>query len=468
MANNVVVIHLKANASLEPLVCLLWNTFEVQWQKNASYQITFTAYDDHSVGFEALDVESQLDYGGQAYIIKTCEPTFDSGIFTKQITAVHIYTTVSRIIQKASTDATKTYQPKDVLAYYLDGNTLGFTYQVVGTFASQQIDNLGGDSAWDGLSKIVSTWPDAIIYPDNQKIVVYQHDSFVKNLGQRISYLHDTSNVTLTYDSTGLTNKIWISGKQKDDGTYYFTPQYVTIDDSIAKYGIFEAPPLSDDRFTDATSMVAYAKTQLSPEPSISIEITKDNNDVPMAREIRHLQIPDTGFQTDVEVVGFTWYPFDQTQATSLTLQNTAKTILDYQNNQKRLLSQLEQARSAYDNQIAQANATAQSADENAGKAYDARLTGQLVDPNNPISTGDLPAYYMQVPSDNEEMGLSAGSLFLPKTRADLVDGLEDKINQTIPNTVLTSLKWQDSQGINYTLSVDPTTGQLKLDKEAN
>ncbi|KZD14384.1 hypothetical protein AC229_1038 [Oenococcus oeni] len=74
----------------------------------------------------------------------------------------------------------------------------------------------------------------------------------------------------------------------------------------------------------------------------------------------------------------------------------------------------------------------------------------------------------MQVPSDNEEMGLSAGSLFLPKTRADLVDGLEDKINQTIPNTVLTSLKWQDSQGTNYTLSVDPTTGQLKLIKEAN
>ncbi|KZD14385.1 hypothetical protein [Oenococcus oeni] len=88
--------------------------------------------------------------------------------------------------------------------------------------------------------------------------------------------------------------------------------------------------------------------------------------------------LPDTGFQTDVEVVGFAWYPFDQTQATSLTLQNSARTILDYQNNQKRLLSQLEQARSVYDNQLTQANATAQSADENASKAYNARLNGSI------------------------------------------------------------------------------------------
>ncbi|WP_301710879.1 phage tail protein [Oenococcus sicerae] len=465
---NSVLLHSKADASVEPLACIVWNTFQVSWSKNSTYQIAFTAYDDKSVTFEALDVESQIEFLGQLYVIKTCNPVFDSGVYTKQITALHIYTTVSQIVQHNQTGTGISYTPAQVLAYYLSGNTEGFTYQVVGTFASQQIDNLGGDSAWDGLSKIVSTWPDAIIYPDNQKIVVYQHDSFVHNLGRRISYLHDTSNVSLTRDSTSLTNKIWISGKQKDDQSYYFPPQYVTIDDSIAEYGVFEAPPLSDDRFTDAASMVAYAKTQLSPEPSISIEITRIDSEQPVPGEIRHLQIPDTGFQTDVEVVGFVWYPFDQSQATSLTLQNSARTILDYQNNQRQLLSELSQARANYSKQIAQANATAQSADENASKAYDARLTGQLVDPNNPISTGDLPAYYMQVPSDNEEMGLSAGSLFLPKTRADLVDGLEDKINQTIPNTVLTSLKWQDSQGTNYTLSVDPTTGQLKLDKEAN
>ncbi|MHA5111166.1 phage tail protein [Oenococcus oeni] len=341
------IIHSKDDASVEPLNCLLWDTFEVEWEKNSTYQITFTAYDDKSVGFEALDVEAEIDFNGQAFIVKTCEPTFSGSIFTKQITAVHIYTTCSRIMKIASTAASANYTPQQVLSYYFDNNAFGFTYQVIGNFSSIPIDSLSSGSAWDALSTIVDNWPDAIIFPDNKKIVVYQHDSFVKNLGNRISYKHDTSDITLTYDSTALTNKVWIIGAKKDDGTYYFPPQYVTIDDSISEWGTFEAPPISDDDYTDVNSMIAYAKTQLSPEPSFTVEITRMDNIQPTPGEIRHFQIPNTGLETEVEVVGYQYYPFNKTQFTVLDLANTAKTILDYQLNQKNLLKTIQQNQKA-------------------------------------------------------------------------------------------------------------------------
>ncbi|WP_162204137.1 hypothetical protein [Lacticaseibacillus pantheris] len=51
----------------------------------------------------------------------------------------------------------------------MDGNSLGYTYDVQGTFDNQQITDLGNGSGSDMLSKIVETWPEAVIYPDNKK-----------------------------------------------------------------------------------------------------------------------------------------------------------------------------------------------------------------------------------------------------------------------------------------------------------
>lgn len=64
------------------------------------------------------------------------------------------------------------YKIDDVLKYWLDGNNLGFSYQVIGDFPSSRIEQLSDGSGTDMLSKITDHWPNAIIYPDNKNIRV--------------------------------------------------------------------------------------------------------------------------------------------------------------------------------------------------------------------------------------------------------------------------------------------------------
>lgn len=330
---------------MEHLACILNSSFQTNWEQNNTYQLQFTAYDDKSVAYDSIDAESSIYFDGQEYIVKQCLPYFSSGVATKKVTAIHIYNEVSRIRQRTIKTGTITYSINDVLAFYLSGNSLGFSYQVIGSFDKTQITDLGNSNGKDMLSKIVSAWPTAVIYPDNKVIRVYSSDAWAKNNGNRIDYLNNASEVKQTYDSSSITNQAMVYGKTKEsDNTdvteYYFPPHLVSNQDSINKWGLHPADDIPDDRFTDSGAMDRYALTQLIPEPTLTIDVTYDGNEKPIAGELRRLEIREASFVTNVQVVAYTWYPLDETQATQLTLNNTAKTILDYQNSHKQVLKE--------------------------------------------------------------------------------------------------------------------------------
>ena len=283
-----------------------------------------------------LDVESSVFFDGEEYIVKQSSVIAQGGFTTKQITATHVYNEVVRIRQRNVNAGIKTYSVDDVLSYYLKGNQLGFTWEVHGNFDKLEITDLGGNSAKDGLSKITETWPNAVIYPTNKVIRVYESESFHKYLGGRIDYLHDTSDVQLESDSTEIVNQVMAIGKQKDGGdsdkpSYYFEPFLVTNQDSVNKWELRPGEDVSDDRFTDKAAMEKYVLSQMAAEPSLSITITSDVNQKPTPGEMMRLEVRPMSFVTYVEVVGYTWYPLDKTQKNSITLNNSARTILDYQ-----------------------------------------------------------------------------------------------------------------------------------------
>lgn len=338
-----------AGTGEEALTCIVNNSFYESWEVNSTYELQFTAFDDGSLGYQLLTAEATVTFNGQQYIIKQLTPDASEGIETTQVVADHIYNECSRIYQHSVKSGELTYSPKDVLAYFFDGNTYGFTYDVKGTFENDTITDLGNCSAKDGLSKVIDTWSNAIIFPDNKNIVVYSLDEFYKDYGNRIDYIHDSREVQLEYDSNDLVNQMMVYGKEKEsdsdtDSTtteYYFTPHLVTDEDSVKKWGLHPGDDLSDERFTDAANMDAYAKTQMVTEPSLSISVTMNSNDKPIAGETRRLEIRSTGYTTTTGVVAFQWYPFDSTQNTTLTMNNTAQTILDYQANQTTSISKV-------------------------------------------------------------------------------------------------------------------------------
>lgn len=342
-----------------PLNCIVNSSFYEHWQSNSTWELQLTVYDDGSVAYNSLSVEASLYWNNQEFIIKQFTPDYSNGLTTAAIVATHVYAEISRIRQYNTRTGTLTYSVADVLSFYLDDsscNTMGYTYQVIGNFDSAQITDLGNNSGQDMLSQIISAWPTAVIYPDNKQIRVYSADSFGKDYGNRLDYLYNTQEVTLTYDSTGIVNSVKCFGKTvdtsiSDDGSdddtntditqYYFDPFIAQDMGSIANWGIHSGDDISDERFTDANAMRIYALTQMIPEPSLSIEIKSDQLSKPIAGEVRRLEIRPVGYTTHVQVLEYQYYPFDSTQQTDVTLNNTAKTILDYQRAQSVNLDRL-------------------------------------------------------------------------------------------------------------------------------
>lgn len=350
---NKLLIRGKNSAYTEPLNYFPNGSFYEHWQKNSVWELVFTAIDDHSVAFADLNSEASIFWQNQEFIVKQCVSDYNNGLITKEITASHVMYECSRFRQHSIKSGTLTYSVNDVLTFIFENNPLGFSYEVNGNFTNQQITDLGNCSGQDGLSKILETWPDAIIYADNRHIKVFQHDAFVQNIGNRIDYINSASEVKLTSDSTGLINQALAIGATKDTENssdsdkdaankspeYYFQPFTVKNDDSIKKWGLAEGEDVSDDRFHDANAMRTYALSKLVPEPALTIEVTENTHERPTAGDIRRLEIRPVGLVTNVELVEYTWHPFDKDQVTQITLNNATKTILDYQRSASKNLS---------------------------------------------------------------------------------------------------------------------------------
>lgn len=104
------------------------------------------------------------------------------------------------------------YHIEDVLKHWLDGNQLGFSYQVIGDFPTARLEELADGSGTDMLSKITEAWPNAVIYPDNRNIRIYAQDQFYKDHENRLDYEHNTTEFKWSYDSTSLTNEVMCIG----------------------------------------------------------------------------------------------------------------------------------------------------------------------------------------------------------------------------------------------------------------
>lgn len=350
---NKLLIRGKNSAYTEPLNYFPNGSFYEHWQKNSVWELVFTAIDDHSVAFADLNSEASIFWQNQEFIVKQCVSDYNNGLITKEITASHVMYECSRFRQHSIKSGTLTYSVNDVLNFIFENNPLGFSYEVNGNFTNQQITDLGNCSGQDGLSKVLETWPDAIIYADNRHIKVFQHDAFVQNIGNRIDYINSASEVKLTSDSTGLINQALAIGATKDtekssdsdkdaankSPEYYFQPFTVKNDDSIKKWGLAEGEDVSDDRFHDANAMRTYTLSKLVPEPALTIEVTENTHERPTAGDIRRLEIRPVGLVTNVELVEYTWHPFDKDQVTQITLNNATKTILDYQRSASKNLS---------------------------------------------------------------------------------------------------------------------------------
>lgn len=344
MRDSPVLVRGKNRKELEilsPATSIIRNSFYINWTLNQQLELHLTLIDDLSVAYSLADIESSIFFDSQEYIVKQCIPDYSSGIATKEIIAVHIYSNISRIRTYKVNTGTLTYGIEDVLNFYLDGNNLGYRYFVKGNFDRRQITDLGNGSGTDMLSQILSTWENAIIWPDNKVIGIYTPETFYQKSTGRFDYMHNLSEVKLTKDSTSLCNSVMCYGKKNENDTYFFEPFIVEDSDSIKKWGRYPGDDISDERFTDKQAMKKYALSKLVVEPIVSVEVAVTDSWKPVAGETRRLQVLDE-FATDVNVVGYTWYPFDDGTATTVSLNNVPISILNQNANLNKQINRVQ------------------------------------------------------------------------------------------------------------------------------
>lgn len=111
---------------------------------------------------------------------------------------------------------------------------------------------------------------------------------------------------------------------------YYFQPFLVKDEESIKRWGVFDAGDLTNDQLTDPEAAKEYAKKQFVPNPSLSVQVTKTSNDQPVLGDIVRFEIKTNGYVEQLPTVGYTWYPYSKASQTTVNLNSNPKSMLDY------------------------------------------------------------------------------------------------------------------------------------------
>lgn len=398
------------------------------WKKNSDYQVEFTALNDGSLAYNLLRNENSLLIDGQEYVIKQAERSLDGYDKSVAVTATHIYFETTRIYNYQTKSGTITYSLQDILHYFFDNNSYGFTWEVIGNFSKVQIENLGNTSALDALNTCVDKF-NCVIYPDNKHIRIYARDAWQKQVDKSYLYGYNTTTFSCSWDTTAIQNVTMCYGKQKEgaEGQYYFPPFMAKNATSIKRWGERPGAEISDERFTDKNAMNAYAMSSMQADPVTTMALTYDGDDQVLPGEVWYLRVEPEQFDTDVEVTGITDYPFAPDHKPEVELDNSVRTLLDEDIAQERLVKEAIKHNQAAAQEIKQASQTA-------SKALSSRLTGiPVVNTKRMQRDATLPAFTLMFPDDNAEMGLTKGQTFHVTTRADLVEGLETFVDGKIP-----------------------------------
>lgn len=299
------------------------DTFTEAWQQNQAWSISFTAIKTarNAYSFDLLQNENLVIYNGQTFVIKDCEPQATGSVLTKAVTANHIMFTCQDWHQ--DNQNSKTWSITDALNWAFQGNPLGFDYEVIGSFDTQQMDNFGDANALDMLNTILSTFG-GIVDANNKHLIIYSAAEWGSTTNKQVRYQYNTDTVQCTIDTTGLKTIIKGYGAQNDDGTYVFDPVTYTSP-NVDKYGPRYADPIRDDRFTDSASMLAYLPTQIQDNPVVSLTTPLKRVEDVQKGEHWLLIYEPMQLDLDVQIVAYNKYPYSPGKPPDVTWSNTVK-----------------------------------------------------------------------------------------------------------------------------------------------
>ncbi|WZY00367.1 phage tail protein [Bacillus sp. FSL W7-1360] len=303
-------------------------SFVEEWSLNNQWQIQFSVVKTakNSFAFDLISHESTVSFNEQTFVIKQMTTKAIGDTIQKDVTALHIYFTMQDLFKLETRSGTLSISA--CLSHLLDGNGSGFTWETVGDFNKVEQENFGGKHLLDGCLEIVKDY-DAVMVADNKHLTFYARDQYGEKTGKYIRYRYNTDDIQAQVDTTQLKTRVKGFGKQKENGSYYFTPVTYTSEQA-KKWGIREAAPITDERMTNQASMRAKLARELQDYPTISLSTSLKRDQAVRKGEYWVIVYEPMGLTVDTQLVGYKKYPFTPTPP-EITLSNEKATILDIQ-----------------------------------------------------------------------------------------------------------------------------------------
>lgn len=262
----------------EHLIDFDYGSFRYEFQQNNTRNIQFTIYltELNRFSFDLLTTEATVMYNNQSYIVKTCVHNGVGTLQTKEITAHHVGQTCVNYVQRKLETGVKTYSIDEMLTHGFQGNTGDFTYKIHGSFAKQQIENLGRMTLMGYLQKAIEAFG-AYVLADNKVWHVYSEDEFFRRSNLVLRYLYNTDTIKVQENTENLRTVIKAYGKKKENHEGEADSDYEAVivyrSREAERYSVLEAVPVFNDKITHKDTLENWAKSQIIEVPEVSLEM---------------------------------------------------------------------------------------------------------------------------------------------------------------------------------------------------
>ncbi|KAF0439742.1 phage tail protein [Pediococcus acidilactici] len=343
-------------------------------------QLTFNFIDnaDNKVASELVTPRSivTVPENNQQYIITTPTITPLGRYRQYSVTALHVRQTLhDRYIGKT---LTKTQSLDDCMKFITQGTK--FTYVIHDKFSNYTFSEEFGNARGDDLLTTLASDFGFEYYFDNFEIHIY------KTIGKENAFLFvdgaNVSKITDTEDYSNFSTHIKGTGKTTDDSdgkkSSTITAEYTSpLSD---KFGIIDADPVSDERFTTSASLQDYLKKQIKDYPEVQYTIEwADFSKNAKYHNLNDIKVGNSGYLRDrygvdvsVRITELVYNPQSSTVTPQITFGNKLFNLTTW----SKAITKANKDNSKLSNKFKQDLTTVESI---ANSAYDSRLFGKVV-----------------------------------------------------------------------------------------
>ncbi len=399
--------------------------------------------DINSRAFKLIENEATLTLKGDKYIIKDIKPSVVGESVQFEIEAVHKFSHdlagnwIHDIIK-----GRKVLSLHQALTHLLPDD---YTFIIHDDFDNKSYEDFGNESSLALFERIRVDYNFEYI-KDDTYIKIY------KQIGNKTSkqmrYKHNIVTINGGLNSTNLATHIEGVGKPVQDaegnpieGEYVVSATYTSPLADV--YGILEAQPVNDERFTDESALLDYMKSKLHDTIDISYDITYDEF-VKALDDAADVELGDSIYliheklneNFNTRIVSITDYPLSDNLRPIYTISSKKESLVDRQvqantekkNNDKELAilgsktNELDKALAKVDRTMIEVDKELERIDNEVipgvNQAIENTKIPQQVDPPSPTPSSNLwwdtsvnPPAFKRYKNGQWEAAVSTGSL---------------------------------------------------------